>query len=337
MISVIQSIHELDHLSALHQAAAKALATMMDASTHYVVELNPHDAGEFRKNVTLLASQAAQVAEPDDYDVIRASFRGELREYRDKAHQELARLRADLKAAAEAMETFAAGISTGSDQHEKEIINEFDSLEKAAQTGDLIQIRAAIDHTVTTVRQSCHEMQSANKAVVAQLQDEIRSLHKEIEKERRALFTDRASGIWNRHKVDQRFQDLLRKDDPFCVLIVGIRNLRALGEEQSRTVVEGLLQALVKRLLNLAGDDAMLGRFNEDVFVAITDLEPGAAAELCKKLESKLTGNYSMQENGLSRTLAMDIKVGLVERPQSGDPRAFYPLLGKTATAVLQS
>src|SRR5262249_41688714 len=154
---------------------------------------------------------------------------------------------------------------------------EFDNLERAAETGDLSQIRAAIDHTVTTVRQSCQDMQSANNAVVAQLRDEIRSLHKEIEKERRALFTDRDSGVSNRHKVDWRLQDLLRKDEPLCVLVVGVSNLRALGEEQSRTVVDGLLQALVKRLLNLIGDDAMLGRFNEDVFVAITDLEPGTA------------------------------------------------------------
>ena len=337
MISLLKSISELEHLTTLHEAAVKTLSMSIEASAHYVVELNPHDPGTFRKNLTLLSSQAVQASSVEEYEAVRSSFRGELRGYRDGAYEELTRLRNELKAAAAAMQTFAEGLTVSADEHEARIKKDFTQLETAALSRDPAVMCGAIDHTIKSVSQSCEEMKRGNQVVVAQLQDELRALHQEIEKERRALFTDRSSGVWNRHKIDSRLEDLVRRQDPFFVLLIGIKNLRGLYLQYSRTMIEGSLKALLARLANLLGEEALIGRWSEDMFAAILDVNPAVAERLREQADRKLSGGYSMQENGLARRVVLEVTVGMVEREKGADAATFYPKLGQIAMVVIES
>jgi len=337
LISLFKSINDLEHLAALQKACAKTLSLSIEASAHYAVELNPHDANQLREHLTLVADQVASASSAEDFDIIRSSFRGELRDYRDLTHAQLTRLRTELKAAAAAMQTFAEGLTASADEHEAHIQEEFGQLKTAAHSGDPVVVCGAVDHAIKTVSQSCAEMKRGNQVVVAQLQDELRALHQEIEKERRTLYTDRSSGVWNRNKLDRRIEDLVRQEDPFCVLLVGIKNLRSLYVQYSRTVIEGTLKALVGRMANLLGDDVMIGRWSEDVFAAVLDVPPSVGQQLRGLAELKLSGTYSMQENGLSRRVVMDVAAGLVEREKGADAGAFYPKLGQTVAVVQET
>jgi GGDEF domain-containing protein len=194
----------------------------------------------------------------------------------------------------------------------------------------------AIDRTIKSVSKSCEDMRRGNQIVVAQLQDELRALHREIDKERRALFTDRSSGVWNRHKIDSRLEDLVRRQDPFCVLMIGVQNLRGLYLQHSRTVIEGSLKAMLARLANLLGEDALIGRWSEDVFAAVLDVHPSVAEKLREQAEGKLSGTYSMQENGLARRVGMEVRVGVVEREKGADAATFYPRMGRVATIAIE-
>jgi GGDEF domain-containing protein len=337
VISLFKSINDLEQLNALHEAAAKSLSAVIEASAHYAVELNAQSAGVFRQHLTLLASQVGKAASREDYAVIRSSFRGELRGYRDSAYESLTRLRNELKAAAAAMQSFAEGLTASADEHETQIKNELGQLKIAAGTGDPVVMCGAIDHAVQSVSQSCEEMKRVNQVVVAQLQDELRALHQEIDKERRALYTDRSTGVWNRQKIDTRIEDLMRRPDAFCVLLLGIGNLRGLHVQYSRTVIEGTLKSLLGRLANLLGDEAMIGRWSEDVFVAVLDIDPGVVEKLREQAAHKLSGSYSMQENGLARKVDIQVKVGMVEREKGAEPVTFYPKLGQIAAVVVET
>ena len=126
------------------------------------------------------------------------------------------------------------------------------------------------------IQSSVEQIQRGNQLVVAQLQDEIRVLHLQFEQDRKALFTDRASGAWNRQKIDIHLDNLLRQNQPFCLLMVRVRNLKRLESQHSRTVVESTLKALVSRFAAMAGDEAVIGRWTEDQFVAVLDMPPAA-------------------------------------------------------------
>jgi len=337
VISLLKSIDDLEQLTALHEAASHTLSMSIEATAHYAVELHPHDAGSFREHLTLLAAQVGRASSVEDYDAVRSSFRGELRDYRDRSHEELTRLRNELKAAATAMETFANSLTASGDEHEAQIEDELRQLQAAARSGDPARMGNAIDHTIKSVSQCCQEMKKGNQMVVAQLQDELRALHLEIEKERRSLYTDRSSGVWNRQKIDGRIDDLVRRSDPFCVLLVGIRNLRSMNVEHSRTVVESSLKSMLARLSGLVGDDVMIGRWSEDVFAVVLDIDPSMAEELRERVEQKISGCYSAQENGLSTRVNMEVSVGVVERAKGADGASFYPKLGQIASIVVEA
>ncbi len=324
-------------MTLLYEAAAKTLSASIEHSAHYAVELNPHDAGVFRQHLSLLAAQVGKASSVEDYDAIRSSFRGELRDYRDRTSEETVRLRDEIKANATAMQIFAEGLTTGTDEHETRIQQEFSQLEAAANSGDAAAMSKAIGRATRSVSQSCEEMRRGNQMVVIQLQDELRALHQEIEKERRSLCTDQSSGVWNRQKIDSRIEDLLRKPDPFCVLLVGIEKLRGLYAQYSRTAIERSLKALLARFATLLGDEAMIGRWSEDVFVAILDVDPAAAGKLREQAEQKLTGGYAVQENALTRKVVMEVKVGMVARAKRAEAAAFYPKLGQVAARVVET
>jgi GGDEF domain-containing protein len=291
----------------------------------------------FREHLRLLVTQVEKASSVDDYATVRSSFRGEVRDYRDRAFAELTRLRNELKGAAAAMQTFAEGLTKSADEHETHIKQEFTQLETAAQSGNPAVMSGAIGHAIQSVSQSCEEMKRGNQMVVAQLQDELRALHQEIEKERRALYTDRSSGVWNRQKIDLRMEDLMRKPEPFCVLLVGIGSLHGLYAQHSRTMIEGSLKALLARLANLLGEEAMIGRWSEDVFAAILDVDPSVVEKLREQAVLKLSGGYSIQENGISRTVALEVKVGMVAREKGADAATFYPKLGQVGAQVVET
>jgi GGDEF domain-containing protein len=65
---------------------------------------------------------------------------------------------------------------------------------------------------------------------------------------------------------------LIQQDKPFYLLVAGIRNLKQLDGRCSRTVIEGALKAVLIRFHNLAGEEAMIGPWSEEEFVAILSM-----------------------------------------------------------------
>jgi GGDEF domain-containing protein len=166
------------------------------------------------------------------------------------------------------------------------------------------------------------------------LQDEIRALHQQIELERKALYTDRASGAWNRQKIDVHLDNMLRQKQPFCLLLLSIRNYKRIESQYSRTVVEGTLRAMISRFAAIIGDEPVIGRWTEDQFVAVLDLPVGEAIQLSSASTRKLSGGYAVQENGLSQTVTIQATAGVIDRPAGADAPTFHQKLQKLAGAI---
>ena len=85
-------------------------------------------------------------------------------------------------------------------------------------------------------------MRRSHQLVVTQLQDEIRTLHQAMDNERSRMDRDHASGAWNRQKLNERIEHLLRNNEPFCVLLVSTRNLRRLERQLEGAAREEVLR-----------------------------------------------------------------------------------------------
>jgi GGDEF domain-containing protein len=323
LISLWKAANDLDRLHDLQRVTLESYAQAIASAAQYVVAPDQVRAAEFRQNLQSLEKQLRDAQSTDTLQAVESALRGELRDYQEHAHQRLDQLHQEVMGAAKAMRIFAESVSSNGADHEKQLECELKNLEVLATYEDLGAIRGGLQEARASLAASFDQLRRSNQLVIAQLQDEIRLLHQNIQSERRALFTDRSSGAWNHAKMVERMEELMRQDEPFCILLVGIRNLKRLDGRYSRTVVEGALKAVLTRFQNMAGEEAMLGRWSEEEFIAILPVEPATAMTLSREVTRKLSGNYAVQENGLAQHIVLQVATGVVER-KTGDVAAKF-------------
>lgn len=280
MISIRKSVSELEKYSRMQAATASSYALAISAEAEFAVELDPEQLRQFREHLGTLQKAVESASEPEDFEATQSSLRSELRDYRDQAHQCLARMRAEMQDAAEAMQALTEGVASNGTDYKHQLQLSLQGLRAAAESEDVAQIRAAIKTAIAGIEECCDQALRENQLMIAQFNDEIRSLHREMNNERKLLYTDRASGAWNRKKIESRIEDLLERADAFCVVIARI-NVKRLEESG--------LKELVKRANAVLGREAMFGRWKEDEFAVLVEANAATAiavsAELSKVME----------------------------------------------------
>ena len=334
MISLRQSIKDLDGAEALHRAAAKAFAEAVETSAEHIVELNRHDAVAFREQVLGLAGRVGQSTGAEDLSAARTTFRGELRQYSEKASQDVSRLREELTAAAAAMQTFAQGVSASSGEHETVLRREFRELERAAtDASDLQTVRAAVHETVQTVSSSYETLKQAHNLAIAELRDEIRVLQNEVQRGRqKPVLPD---GVREKQVFDSEIEDLLLQKKPFAVVLLAVRNERVLYEKFPREKVDTALVEFLEGLRALAqrhAPKALIATWNRGVYALA--MPRGVQLEEWRR---QLSVSYVFQEKGLPRTLQIEPRLEMVEHRLGESPTQFFGRLSQAAAIVTQT
>jgi GGDEF domain-containing protein len=336
VISLRKSVSELDHFVEQRTHLQQALARCIQAAGQYCVELRHEDAEKLRANLQRLADFAIHSQDRDSAEQLQADVRGELRAYRDRAQKEAQQLKDQVTQAVTSMQELIATVNSTGTDHEDALRREFTHLEKTAATGDLSAIRAAIRQTIDAALKSCEEIRRSRELVIAQLQDEIRNLHREVDQERRAALRDRSTGLWSRAKLDSRIQDLLLLNESFCVFLIGIRNYSRLAAQQPELLPE-TLRAVGGRLRSLAGKDGeigMAGRWSDDTFAIIFNLPLSSAPATIAQIQSKLNGTYAVQLDGSSHSVELSLGVQAIDRPKDSSEGPFFLHLGQAAFSV---
>jgi GGDEF domain-containing protein len=303
-------------------------------TARYAIEMEPGETAAFREHLHNLQEQVSIATEPKDWKGVQAGFRGELRDYRDKAATQLARLRAEIESAGEAVHLFAQSVTTIDSDHETQIRGALGQLDVIAQAVTVEALQTGIRSAAQIIVESMETMQRRHQVAMVQLRDEIRLLHKQIDAERNAHLLDPGTGVWNRQTLDSHIADLLKQDQPFCILLVCIRNLPRLGIRYSRTIIEGTLKALLQRLRTLLDEGTLIGRWDEQNFAAILEIEPAAAMGISRNASKNLAGSYSVQENGFSRRVSLQAVAGTIDRAAGSDEASFREKLSRMSQAL---
>jgi GGDEF domain-containing protein len=327
LISIRKSATELDRLENLLQTVRAGYGNAVRSIGQYAIEVDPLDAQLFRQHIEALGHQLYTAAAPEHWEALETSFRSELRAYQDQATEQLGRMRADLKAAADAMLIFADSLASSGLDHEEQIQEELGHLKLAMEYENLSQVRTAIGSAVGAIAASVAKIQSSHQLVVAQLRDEMRLLHKQIDTERRTLYMDRDTGLWNRQKLDSQILDRLENNQHFCLLLVRLRNLKRLEHKYSRPVVVGAIQAFLQCFTAMMGEGTFLGPWNNEIFAAILDIEQADAIAISLKATAKLSGTYSVQEKGAWLDVPLQAVAGVADHPGSDDGASFHQKL----------
>jgi GGDEF domain-containing protein len=294
----------------------------LQSTGQYALDFNCASKQEFQEHLTALRDRVAG-ASLKDLPVIQASFRGELRAYKDKAQGYIDRLKADLAGATEAMSNFATAFVDNGIEAEAKVRAEVGKLEVAAESDDLVALKECVLSATHVIAQSYDDLNKVNQLVIAELQHEIRLLHKEMESEKKAAWSDPESGAWVKRKLDDKVDGLLKTQEAFCVILLVVSNLQRLEAQCSRPLVQGALAAMVKRCGSVAGEEALVSRVDHDMFAVVLELNFQAAQVIATEISERVSARYSVQENGIAQNIVLRVQCSLVDRPQEGNPDEF--------------
>jgi GGDEF domain-containing protein len=335
LISLLKPVDELDRLDELWKTTTECYAMAIRSAGQYAIEVDAESTAVFRAHLAALAEALQKAGSPEPIREIQASFRGELREYRDKTQQRITRLHNEVAAAAAVMESLTANNASDGEDHEAQLQAEMDSLQSVLSSGDADQIRNRAQTALAGIARCAQKIRQKTRLIIAHLQDEIRMLHQEMDLRERLKNCDAITGAWNSTWVDAAIAELVRLDDSFSVLVFRVLNMNRVLAHHSRTVVDGALRALVGRLCHAMGEQVLVGRRSEEQFVAILkDVEPASAIALCAELTNLLNMSYAIQENGKSQNVALQVACGTTERPQGADGESFRQRLEQLSVAL---
>ena len=334
MISLRQIANDLDRMEELQRATVESYAHSIGATRQFAIVADRSEAEAFKERLSALEKQLLGHPSPEVSKQVETALRAELQQYQEKAQQRINQLHQDVGAAAVAMKAFAESFSSNSEDHEKQLQGELKNLKILTRSEDLREIKGGIQNSTCAIESSYEQLRKSNQLVIAALQDEIRLLHKAIETEKKAVLTDKQSGAWNRHRVEGRIDELIKRNETFSILLIRIRNLGRLTERFSGPMVDAALKMMVSNFQQMFGKDVMVGRWSHDDFVAILSLLPSDAIALCREVNRKLSGDYSVPELGIVHTIALQVTSGVVDRRIGDDLARFQKSIEKSADGL---
>jgi len=336
VISLRKSINELDQLNESKSTAVDCYGLAIGAVGEHAVEIDAAEVTQFRSKMQSLREQVKPDITAEQLRQIHASLRGELQSYSERSHQRLERLRDDIRAASEAVEDFAGNFAASGTDLDGEVKRELQRLDKAARTAPLDELRNVIGGVSAGIASSFERVKATNQLAIAQLKDEIRVLHKEIETARKSRSSTRsAPATPAQHEIFDQIDAVRLRNTPFSVILVAVKNLRGLRSCYSKVAIESTLSSLHARLKNALPGGSASCRWSDSQFVAVVTLEPAAAMAKSRELAKELSGSYVVQD-GIFQTVALLANAGVIDCKAQADSSALRRRLEQLSETLAQ-
>jgi GGDEF domain-containing protein len=332
MISLRKTATELERLEELHRTAVNCYSQALRSTEQNAIELDTAQAAHFRTQLQALRDQLRADAGPRELESVQSSFETELKQYRDKTGEQVQRLRREVQAAAAAVESFAGSINESEENLESGLRKELNSLNQRAASDDIKTIREAIRGATAKIADSVDQMRSSNHLAIAQLKDEIRLLHQEVQAARRSQTPDPSSE--SRQQITGRMEEFIKKKTSFSVLLVVVRNLEGLQNCYSAEVIGSSVRGFQARFENILPSSAIVGRWAKDQFAAILSTAPGNAIEMSSEVVRKLSEPFVEQEKGATHSIVFNPRAGVIEFTPGSDLAKFQARLKQLADAL---
>jgi hypothetical protein len=78
---------------------------------------------------------------------------------------------------------------------------------------------------------------------------------------------------------------------------------------------------MVLRATAAVGAEVTMGRWADDQFMMLLDVDTAAAVALSNELAQKLSSRYSVQHDGIAHQITLHVATAVVDHSPGGDPR----------------
>lgn len=333
MISIRKAVSDLDRLEELSRTAVSCYSQAVRSAEEHAVEVDAAQLSHFREQLQNLEARLQKTADAQELQAVQEGFDAELRAYQEKTKNKIQQLRKDMLAAKEAVEALANSITGSESDLDVDLKQELQRLNRLSESESLQELREGIHKATTRIAASFEQMRSANRMAIAQMRDEIRILHQEIQAARQRP-ADPVVVIESQKRINSRMEDLQRRGATFSVVLVVVNNLEGLRNCYSEELIENGLKSFERRLANTLPDAVMVGRWSTDQFAAVLNAPPGNAIALSQQVSKTLSAPFVEIDRGKPEALKFGVKAGVTEFRPGGDASKFQFKIQQLAMAL---
>jgi GGDEF domain-containing protein len=309
MISIRKTISDLDEYCQQRDVAFDCYLAAIRNISHYTVELDDTLTTPHRHYLTALAEEVSTARE-DTLVESRATLRGLLRDYRDKAAHYLSDLRDQLAGTVRALQEIVESLGQTEGDHDVRLRAALNTLRQAVDSPDAAPVRGLLCSSVEAIQRSIEQARQEHQVTIAQFQVEIRMLHKRIDILETAASIDALTKLFTRREMEDRIRTV---PSGFSLLLIKVTGLRVAELNFNRDVAAELASAFSRRLRNSLPDSAVIGRWSEEEFIAITQLSRTDAVNLATHIADHLAGSYACLQGGKTVRPSLQLRVGVVD------------------------
>jgi GGDEF domain-containing protein len=317
VISLRESVAELDRFHEFRKSTLECYVTAIQGIARYAVELDESSTATYRHH---LENLAVEVSGEDPAVMVdsRATLRGLLRDYRDRAAKFVAGLRDELATSAAALEKILTSLSETDGDSETRIQGTLKGLRELASSPQCAAAREPLKAVADSIEQGVEGIRAQHRLAAAQFQAEIQLLHKRIDQLEAAAKVDDLTKLLSRSEMEGRIKSAA--GESYGMLLVRVSGLRAAEIQFNAAVAAGLTGAFGKRLRNCLPPSAVIGRWGAEQFVAILALPKREILASAKRISESLSGSYSCLNDGKTVRPNVQVKVAVMDREPDEAP-----------------
>ena len=316
MISIRNTVGELETCYRERDMALDCYGLAIRNIAQYSIDLDQEATSAYRK---YLEDLAAGLRSPtaQSLDDSRATLRSLLRDYRDKVAGYLGQLRDELSGSAQALQNILESLGQTDGDHDQQLRTALAKI-RAAPVPSTSEAGQIIQNATRSIENSLEQVRKQHQFTVSQFLMEIRMLHKRIDALESAAQVDQLTHLLTRQEIEHRVRD---RKDLFTLLLIKAAGFRNSEIQHGKDVAEELAGAFSKRLRNSVPQDAVIGRWAHEEFLAILRMDQPAAAALAKKISEGLAGPYACLKGGKTVRPSLQLRIALVERGKDSHDR----------------
>ncbi len=297
----------------MFHAAAEAYREALQAVRDNIVEVDAHSAAEHRERLGAIVRLFDHINDKDAMLETSTVLRTELRSYQEGAGRQLSRLNQQLASTVTALQQMMESLAAGSEDQQDRLKGEMQRLKALISMDDLSALRSGISESLNGIAGCIDHIHRQNQLVVAQLRDEIRTLHSRVEAAERSAALDPVTGMMSRREIEAAIERQVSAGESFCLIFIWVKNLKMLQRQYGRKISDDLTVAACQRLADVVESRGSVGRWSDDELIAIIQIQKTEAIRLCKDLPGQLKGPHECAHQGRNLHLLLQVSSGVVE------------------------
>ncbi len=275
------------------------LNRLLDVLAEEAISVDETDANEHKARLRQMGTKPS----PD----LETRLQLELRTYRESAEKKVITLRRDLANTADAMQEYVTRFASHDENQEKLLNSDLERLALLRRMTNLSQVQAGLDVVRQSIASTVQQIKAHNQAIVAQLRDEIRTLHKRLESS--APREIQTGTLVNRAPFERRIRAKVNGQEVFSLYLVRITNWKEIFTSLDQEDVQTLVTNVANKLASVLGPDTFSGRWYDGYFAAIVGVDKRKAMEGASDLAQQIAGVYA----GGRVAVAIRIRVAVVD------------------------